>query len=89
MVCFFFCLVFFVQEHSRCFSDCFFSHTENNRTLTFDLSPMSDVASLTVGPSFTTKGTKYLRLFNVSLCGHEVTDRLSVGVTRDRRNHGN
>uniref|UniRef100_A0A3Q1KDL3 MRH domain-containing protein n=1 Tax=Anabas testudineus TaxID=64144 RepID=A0A3Q1KDL3_ANATE len=59
------------KEHSRCYSDCSFSYTENNRTLTFDLSDLSDVASLTIGPSFTSKGTKYLHLFNVSLCGHE------------------
>ncbi|KAI3366634.1 hypothetical protein L3Q82_009319 [Scortum barcoo] len=59
------------KEHSRCYSDCFFTHTENNRTLTFDLSPLSDVASLIIGPSFTSKGTKYLHLFNISLCGHE------------------
>uniref|UniRef100_A0A3Q2E832 Endosome-lysosome associated apoptosis and autophagy regulator family member 2 n=1 Tax=Cyprinodon variegatus TaxID=28743 RepID=A0A3Q2E832_CYPVA len=59
------------KEHSRCFSDCSFIHTENNRTLTFDLSPMSDAASLILGPSFTSKGTKYLHLFNISLCGHK------------------
>ncbi|KAG7244118.1 hypothetical protein INR49_004935 [Caranx melampygus] len=59
------------KEHSRCYSNCSFSHTENNRTLTFDLSPMSAVASMTIGPSFTSKGTKYLHLFNISLCGHE------------------
>uniref|UniRef100_A0A674BW37 Endosome-lysosome associated apoptosis and autophagy regulator family member 2b n=1 Tax=Salmo trutta TaxID=8032 RepID=A0A674BW37_SALTR len=59
------------KEHSRCYSDCSFSHTENNRTLTFDLSSLSTVASLTIGPSFTSKGTKYLHVFNVSLCGHQ------------------
>uniref|UniRef100_A0A8C5FYW2 UPF0577 protein KIAA1324-like n=1 Tax=Gouania willdenowi TaxID=441366 RepID=A0A8C5FYW2_GOUWI len=59
------------KEHSRCYSDCSFIHTEGNRTLTFDLGPLSDVTSLIVGPSFTTKGTKYLRMFNISLCGHE------------------
>ncbi|XP_075886031.1 endosome/lysosome-associated apoptosis and autophagy regulator family member 2-like isoform X2 [Nelusetta ayraudi] len=59
------------KEHSRCYSDCLFSHTENNRTLTFDLGLMSDVASLTVGPSFTSKGTKYLHLFHLKLCGHQ------------------
>ncbi|MEQ2199640.1 Endosome/lysosome-associated apoptosis and autophagy regulator member 2 [Xenoophorus captivus] len=59
------------KEHSRCFSDCSFIHTENNRTLTFDLRPLSNVASLILGPSFTSKGTKYLHLFNISLCGHE------------------
>lgn len=61
------------QEHSRCYSDCSFTHTANNRTLTFDLSALSDVASLTIGPSFTSKGTKYFHLFNITLCGHEVT----------------
>lgn len=68
-----FLVSFFSQEHSRCYSSCSFTHTENNRTLTFDLRPMSDVASLIIGPSFTSKGTKYLHLFNISLCGHEVT----------------
>uniref|UniRef100_A0A3P8V249 Endosome-lysosome associated apoptosis and autophagy regulator family member 2b n=2 Tax=Cynoglossus semilaevis TaxID=244447 RepID=A0A3P8V249_CYNSE len=59
------------KEHSRCYSTCTFSHTDDNRTLTFDLSPLSGVASLIIGPSFTSKGTKYLHLFNISLCGHE------------------
>uniref|UniRef100_A0A8C7N7L0 Endosome-lysosome associated apoptosis and autophagy regulator family member 2 n=1 Tax=Oncorhynchus kisutch TaxID=8019 RepID=A0A8C7N7L0_ONCKI len=59
------------KEHSRCYSDCSYSHTEHNRTLTFDLSSLSPVASLTIGPSFTSKGTKYLHVFNVSLCGHQ------------------
>uniref|UniRef100_A0A3P9J1C4 MRH domain-containing protein n=1 Tax=Oryzias latipes TaxID=8090 RepID=A0A3P9J1C4_ORYLA len=79
------------KEHSRCFSDCSFTLTENNRTLTFDLSPMSDVVSLTVGPSFTSKGTKYLHLFNVSLCGHEgrraavCTDNVTDVSTKEDR----
>uniref|UniRef100_A0A673BA97 Si:dkey-153k10.9 n=1 Tax=Sphaeramia orbicularis TaxID=375764 RepID=A0A673BA97_9TELE len=59
------------KEHTHCYSDCSFTHTENNRTLTFDLSAMSTVASLTAGPRFTSKGTKYLHLFNISLCGNE------------------
>ncbi|XP_077354841.1 endosome/lysosome-associated apoptosis and autophagy regulator family member 2-like [Festucalex cinctus] len=59
------------QEHSRCYSDCSFSHLHDNRTLTYDLSALSDVATLTLDPSFTTKGTKYLHLFNISLCGHQ------------------
>lgn len=41
---------------------------------------MSDVASLIIGPSFTSKGTKYLHLFNISLCGHEVTLFISSTV---------
>ncbi|KAM8739882.1 endosome/lysosome-associated apoptosis and autophagy regulator family member 2-like isoform 2-T2 [Acanthopagrus schlegelii] len=77
------------KEHSRCYSDCSFTHTENNRTLTFDLSPLSDVASVTIGPSFTSKGTKYLHLFNMSLCGHEgkraavCTDNVTVVSNKD------
>ncbi|KAF7650547.1 hypothetical protein LDENG_00123780 [Lucifuga dentata] len=59
------------KEHSRCYSNCSFSHTENNRTLTFDLSALSNMSLLAVGPSFTSKGTKYLHIFNISLCGHE------------------
>lgn len=70
----------FCQEHSRCYSDCSFTHTENNRTLTFDLSPLSGVASVTIGPSFTSKGTKYLHLFNMSLCGHEVIHKFTVNI---------
>uniref|UniRef100_A0A8C9XZ41 Endosome-lysosome associated apoptosis and autophagy regulator family member 2b n=1 Tax=Sander lucioperca TaxID=283035 RepID=A0A8C9XZ41_SANLU len=66
------------KEHSRCYSDCSFSHTENNRTLTFDLSSLSTPASLTIGPSFTSKGTKYFHLFNISLCGHEGATRGAV-----------
>lgn len=58
---------------------------DNNRTLTFDLSALSDVASLTVGPSFTSKGTKYLHLFNISLCNHEVREH--VPRLRRCRNH--
>ncbi|XP_077565494.1 endosome/lysosome-associated apoptosis and autophagy regulator family member 2-like isoform X1 [Stigmatopora nigra] len=59
------------KEHSRCYSDCSFLHTRDNRTLTYDLGALSDVATLALNPSFTTKGTKYLHLFNISLCGHQ------------------
>ncbi|XP_036373388.1 endosome/lysosome-associated apoptosis and autophagy regulator family member 2-like [Megalops cyprinoides] len=59
------------KEHSVCFSDCSFSHTVQNRTLTYDFSPLSAVGSIMNGPSFTSKGTKYFHLFNISLCGHE------------------
>ncbi|XP_061617993.1 endosome/lysosome-associated apoptosis and autophagy regulator family member 2-like isoform X2 [Phyllopteryx taeniolatus] len=82
------------REHSRCYSDCSFSHTHGNRTLTYDLGALSDVASLTLEPGFTTKGTKYLHLFNISLCGHQgrraavcrnnLTDFNSV-FSKDRR----
>ncbi|KAJ3596161.1 hypothetical protein NHX12_002570 [Muraenolepis orangiensis] len=59
------------KEHSLCFSDCQFSHTEGNVTLSFDFSPMGSVGTLMNGPSFTSKGTKYFHQFNISLCGGE------------------
>ncbi|KAL7828130.1 hypothetical protein AOLI_G00312820 [Acnodon oligacanthus] len=59
------------KEHSVCFSDCSFSHTDQNRTLTYDLSALSSVGSIMNGPSFTSKGTKYYHQFNISLCGPE------------------
>ncbi|GAA6101845.1 endosome/lysosome-associated apoptosis and autophagy regulator family member 2 [Tachysurus ichikawai] len=56
------------KEHSLCYSDCSFTHTEINRTLQYDFSPMGSAGSVTNGPSFTSKGTKYYHLFNISLC---------------------
>ncbi|XP_018585999.1 UPF0577 protein KIAA1324-like [Scleropages formosus] len=83
------------KEHSVCFSDCSFSHMEANQTLTYDFTQLSPVASITNGPSFTSKGTKYFHVFNVSLCGHEgkkaavcmdnVTDLASKDVQRESR----
>lgn len=43
---------------------------------------MSDAASLTVGPSFTSKGTKYLHLFHLKLCGHQVSRSSEGGALR-------
>lgn len=72
------------QEHSFCYSDCSFTYTGNNRTMTFDLRAMSNASSLTVGPSFTSKGTKYLHVFNISLCGDKVTSApVGGGNSRD------
>uniref|UniRef100_A0A8C9U582 Endosome-lysosome associated apoptosis and autophagy regulator family member 2 n=1 Tax=Scleropages formosus TaxID=113540 RepID=A0A8C9U582_SCLFO len=59
------------KDRSRCFSDCSFSHTWQNRTLTYDFSPLGPVGSIMNGPSFTSKGTKYFHSFNISLCGLE------------------
>ncbi|XP_067282996.1 UPF0577 protein KIAA1324-like homolog isoform X1 [Pseudorasbora parva] len=59
------------KEHSVCFNDCTFSHMDQNRTLTYDLSALSSVGSIMNGPSFTSKGTKYYHQFNISLCGAE------------------
>lgn len=59
------------KEHSLCYHDCHFAHTEGNVTLTFDFSRLGSVGSLMSGPSFTSKGTKYFHQFNISLCGGE------------------
>uniref|UniRef100_W5K073 Endosome-lysosome associated apoptosis and autophagy regulator family member 2a n=1 Tax=Astyanax mexicanus TaxID=7994 RepID=W5K073_ASTMX len=59
------------KEHSLCFSDCSFTHTELNHTLQFDFSSLGSTGSIMNGPSFTSKGTKYYHLFNISLCGLE------------------
>uniref|UniRef100_A0A4W6DDT8 Endosome-lysosome associated apoptosis and autophagy regulator family member 2a n=1 Tax=Lates calcarifer TaxID=8187 RepID=A0A4W6DDT8_LATCA len=59
------------KDHTRCYSDCHFTHTEGNTTLTFDFSLLGSVGSLMNGPSFTSKGTKYFHHFNISLCGEQ------------------
>uniref|UniRef100_A0A8D0ZNR3 Endosome-lysosome associated apoptosis and autophagy regulator family member 2 n=2 Tax=Sus scrofa TaxID=9823 RepID=A0A8D0ZNR3_PIG len=59
------------QDHSVCYSDCFFYHEKENQSLRYDFSNLSSVGSLMNGPSFTSKGTKYFHFFNISLCGHE------------------
>uniref|UniRef100_A0AAY5KR10 MRH domain-containing protein n=1 Tax=Esox lucius TaxID=8010 RepID=A0AAY5KR10_ESOLU len=59
------------KDHSRCFNDCVFSYSENNVSLRFDYSSLGSVGTLMNGPSFTSKGTKYYHLFNISLCGGE------------------
>ncbi|EHA97330.1 UPF0577 protein KIAA1324-like protein [Heterocephalus glaber] len=59
------------QDHSVCYSDCFFYHEKENQSLHYDFSNLSSVGSLMNGPSFTSKGTKYFHFFNISLCGHE------------------
>ncbi|XP_028814403.1 UPF0577 protein KIAA1324-like isoform X2 [Denticeps clupeoides] len=59
------------KEHSMCYSDCSFTHTEQNQTLVYDFSALGPVGSIMNGPSFTSKGTKYFHLFNISLCGTE------------------
>lgn len=72
---FVFCFIVFIlflQDHSLCYSDCHFTHTEGNATLTFDFSLLGSVGLLMNGPSFTSKGTKYFHQFNISLCGGQV-----------------
>uniref|UniRef100_A0A8C1LAW1 Si:dkey-153k10.9 n=1 Tax=Cyprinus carpio TaxID=7962 RepID=A0A8C1LAW1_CYPCA len=80
------------KEHSVCFNDCSFSHMEQNRTLTYDLSALSSVGSIMNGPSFTSKGTKYYHQFNISLCGAEgrkvamCTDNVTDLSSKDLQN---
>lgn len=71
-VCVFLFYFIFLQDHRLCYSDCHFTHTEGNATLTFDFSLLGSVGSLMNGPSFTSKGTKYFHQFNISLCGGQV-----------------
>lgn len=74
------CVFLRVQEHSVCFNDCTFSHMDQNRTLTYDLSALSSVGSIMNGPSFTSKGTKYYHQFNISLCGAEVLSNTNISI---------
>ncbi|MEQ2275827.1 hypothetical protein XENORESO_009360 [Xenotaenia resolanae] len=64
------------KDHRLCYSDCHFTHTEGNVTLTFDFSLLNSAGSLMNGPKFTSKGTKYFHMFNISLCGGQ--DRMAV-----------
>lgn len=61
------------QDHRLCYSDCHFTHTEGNVTLTFDFSLLGSAGTLMNGPKFTSKGTKYFHMFNISLCGGQVS----------------
>uniref|UniRef100_A0A8D3CX34 Endosome-lysosome associated apoptosis and autophagy regulator family member 2a n=1 Tax=Scophthalmus maximus TaxID=52904 RepID=A0A8D3CX34_SCOMX len=79
------------KDHSLCYSDCHFNHTEGNVTLTFDFGLLGSVGSLMNGPSFTSKGTKYYHHFNISLCGGQlavctdnVTDLSSTDYQREK-----
>ncbi|XP_054631621.1 endosome/lysosome-associated apoptosis and autophagy regulator family member 2 isoform X1 [Dunckerocampus dactyliophorus] len=84
------------KDHRLCYSDCHFTHTDGNLTLTFDFSSLGSVGTLMNGPSFTSKGTKYFHLFNISLCGGQdqlalckdnVTD-LSISDSQSERGEG-
>uniref|UniRef100_A0AAX7SWY8 MRH domain-containing protein n=1 Tax=Astatotilapia calliptera TaxID=8154 RepID=A0AAX7SWY8_ASTCA len=81
--------VFVFQEHSLCYSDCHFTYTEGNATLTFDFSSLGPVGSLMNGPSFTSKGTKYFHHFNISICGGKLavcTDNVTdLSITDSQR----
>lgn len=68
------------QDHRQCYSDCHFTHTDGNVTLTFDFSPLRSVASLMNSPKFTSKGTKYFHVFNISLCGEKVCTNMNTNM---------
>lgn len=59
------------QDHSSCFSDCTLSYVRGDLSLLYDFSNLSRVGSLTSGPSFTARGTKFFHFFNISLCGNQ------------------
>nr|XP_033815262.1 UPF0577 protein KIAA1324-like homolog isoform X2 [Geotrypetes seraphini] len=59
------------KDHSACYSDCLLSFSFNNQSLRYDYHNLSSVGSLMNGPSFTSRGTKYFHLFNISLCGNQ------------------
>uniref|UniRef100_A0A8C5PKK2 Endosome-lysosome associated apoptosis and autophagy regulator family member 2 n=1 Tax=Leptobrachium leishanense TaxID=445787 RepID=A0A8C5PKK2_9ANUR len=77
------------KDHTACYSDCFLFHKHENRSLTYNFNALSDVATILNGPSFTSKGTKYYHLFNMSLCGHGgekmavCTDNITDVTTKD------
>uniref|UniRef100_A0A3Q4IE26 Endosome-lysosome associated apoptosis and autophagy regulator family member 2a n=1 Tax=Neolamprologus brichardi TaxID=32507 RepID=A0A3Q4IE26_NEOBR len=77
------------DKHSLCYSDCHFTYTEGNATLTFDFSSLGPVGSLMNGPSFTSKGTKYFHHFNISICGGKLavcTDNVTdLSITDSQR----
>ncbi|XP_017261413.1 endosome/lysosome-associated apoptosis and autophagy regulator family member 2 [Kryptolebias marmoratus] len=84
------------KDHRHCYSDCHFTHTDGNVTLTFDFSSLGSVVSLMNSPKFTSKGTKYFHVFNISLCGEQgqlavctdnVTD-LSISGARGEKGEG-
>ncbi|CAI9542752.1 unnamed protein product [Staurois parvus] len=58
------------KDHSACFSDCSWSVIHENQSLIYNFNTLSSVTTLTNGPSFTSKGTKYFHIFNISLCGN-------------------
>ncbi|KAG8577057.1 hypothetical protein GDO81_010050 [Engystomops pustulosus] len=58
------------DDHSACYSDCTFSYMHENQSLIYNFNNLSSVGTLINGPSFTSKGTKYFHLFNISLCGN-------------------
>ncbi|KAK7892170.1 hypothetical protein WMY93_024133 [Mugilogobius chulae] len=62
------------KDHNMCSSDCSFTYNEGNRTRAYELSALGPVGVLMNGPSFTSKGTKYYHLFNISLCGGQMAE---------------
>ncbi|XP_028306962.1 UPF0577 protein KIAA1324-like [Gouania willdenowi] len=80
------------KDHRLCYSDCHFTHTEGNVSLTFDFSALGSLGSLMNGPRFTSKGTKYYHEFRISLCGGQLavcTDNVTdLSITDAQRDKG-
>uniref|UniRef100_A0A3Q2CDB3 Endosome-lysosome associated apoptosis and autophagy regulator family member 2a n=1 Tax=Cyprinodon variegatus TaxID=28743 RepID=A0A3Q2CDB3_CYPVA len=72
------------KDHRLCYSDCHFTHTEGNVTLTFDFSLLGSAGSLMNGPKFTSKGTKYFHMFNISLCGGQVCTENNTNTEHEK-----
>ncbi|XP_053572480.1 endosome/lysosome-associated apoptosis and autophagy regulator family member 2 [Bombina bombina] len=58
------------KDHTYCYNDCSLLYTHENQTFSYNFNNLSSVQSVLNGPSFTSKGTKYFHLFNISLCGN-------------------
>ncbi|KAE8616447.1 hypothetical protein XENTR_v10008810 [Xenopus tropicalis] len=87
------------KEHSACYSDCLVTYTNENQSLSYNFNSLGKVATLINGPSFTSKGTKYYHLFNMSLCGHggekmavcsdNITDVTGKDIEADSEDYSN
>ncbi|XP_043932063.1 endosome/lysosome-associated apoptosis and autophagy regulator 1 [Protopterus annectens] len=61
------------QVHSLCYNDCKFIYKHDNRTFRYDFSALKNATSYSSAASFTPKGLKYYREFQIGLCGNKGT----------------
>ncbi|XP_064632414.1 endosome/lysosome-associated apoptosis and autophagy regulator family member 2-like isoform X4 [Lineus longissimus] len=57
------------KNHKSCYSDCKFVSPEGRE---YDFSPLSNAQIVTGAHLFTSSGTQYYHIFNISLCGKEM-----------------